>query len=323
MEFVVNPAGASGKSLQRWNEVEKILKEKGAEYSVHFSTHEHRITDICKELTSTGKEVTLVMVGGDGSMNEAVNGIHDFSKTKFGMIPCGSGNDLALGLKVEKNVTKLVEQILENKIVRTMDVGKLTYHHQCDFLDTHTGTIDPRESFETVERKFNISAGLGFDAEICEAVSISKAKRVLNKIKLGSLVYLVEAVRLIFGNKHVPVKYITEDNQEKEYKECTFVVGMNTKYEGGGFQFCPHAEYNDGNLHFLTVDGLSRTKFFLAFPSAYTGGHLAFHGIYEDCQKHVHLQAKEPMWVHTDGEVVCRSKDIEISLCEEKLNLIV
>lgn len=322
MDFVINPAGASGKALKQWQKIEKILEEKRIDYKAHFSTLDDSITDICKRLTSVNKDITIIVVGGDGTMNDAVNGIEDFSKVKFGMIPCGSGNDLALGLNVEKNLNKLIEIIIENKTKRQMNIGKILFHHRCDFLNSYTGKIENKETFEDYERRFNISAGIGFDAEICEAVAVSKAKKVLNKIKLGSLVYIVEAVRLIFGNKHTKVS-LDYGNKIENYNDCAFVVGMNTKFEGGGFQFCPHAQYDDNLLDFLIVDGLSRTKFFMAFPSAYKGGHLMFNGVYENQSNKIHIKTEEPMWVHTDGEVMCKSKDIELSLCDQKLNLII
>ena len=87
-DIIVNPAGAGGKTAAFWKQWEPSFS--GVEYEVHFSSKEHGIKEITQELTSQGRDVNLVIVGGDGSMNEAVNGIADFSHVRLGLLPCGS-----------------------------------------------------------------------------------------------------------------------------------------------------------------------------------------------------------------------------------------
>ena len=97
---------------------------------------------------------------------------------------------------------------------------------------------------------------------------------------------------------------------------------MNTKYEGGGFQFCPHAESDDGLLDVCVGNHLSQFDFFRIFPYAYSGNHLKFKGVTEMKAKEIEIKVEKPMWVHTDGEVNCQSTHIQIHLLKEKLQML-
>ena len=101
--IIVNPSSSSGRGKSKWDKVETRFKQSGVPYKVHFSSADNTIEKICGELTSRGEECSLVVLGGDGTMNAVVNGIKDFEHTKVGFIQTGSGNDLIKGLGVKKN----------------------------------------------------------------------------------------------------------------------------------------------------------------------------------------------------------------------------
>ena len=126
LEFIINPAGGAGQTMALWNRVEKILQEKDVPYQAVFSAPSKGITDIVRELTSAGSEKNIVIVGGDGSMNEAVNGIADFEKTNVGFISCGSGNDLARSMKLVSDPEKVIDVLAREAVVRRLDVLKPT-----------------------------------------------------------------------------------------------------------------------------------------------------------------------------------------------------
>ncbi len=92
--IIVNPAGASGRTGRTWERLEPIFEESGQSYEVHFSSAEKGIGEICHELEQQEKEPAIVIVGGDGSVNEAINGLEHPGSVLFGHIPAGSGNDL-------------------------------------------------------------------------------------------------------------------------------------------------------------------------------------------------------------------------------------
>lgn len=316
-DVVINPAAASGRVKKVWlRTIEPIFQAANVDYNVHFSTLEYNIPEIMRDLTSTQEKRNIIVVGGDGTMNLAVNGIVDFENTRIGYIPCGSANDLAKGLHISKDLETCAKQILQGKVHRCMDVGEVVYLNQENILQKEETSEDGY-----VHHRFNISSGIGFDAHICEEAQISKAKKVLNKIYLGKLVYIMTAIRIIASTKRIPSTMIV-DGKEYAFPALLFSVCMNTKYEGGGFQFCPHAESDDGLLDVCVGNHLSQFDFFRIFPYAYSGNHLKFKGVTEMKAREIEIKVEKPMWVHTDGEVNCQSTHIQIHLLKEKLQML-
>lgn len=315
-EIVINPAGASGHTLKVWKQIEPVFQHSGKPYRTHFSTLEYGITDIVKDLTASHSAIDIVIVGGDGSMNQAVNGIQDFTHTRIGFISCGSGNDLARGLHLSKNYVNNVETILQGKTVRTINVGETIYLNRMNEL-----TREKVSSDGYVHRRFNISSGIGFDAAICQKAQVAPAKKTLNKLHLGKLIYLRVAIETIASTRQTTA-WITTDGKTEKFDQLLFTVAMNEPYEGGGFKFCPYANDHDDILDFCTGNHISKLDFYRIFPYAYRGNHLKFKGVYANKARTIDIRTEEPKWVHTDGEVTCMSSHIRMHLLSEKMNML-
>ena len=330
--IIVNPSSSSGRGKSKWDKLEARFRQSGVPYKVHFSSVSNSIEKICAELTSRGEDCNLVVLGGDGTMNAVVNGIQDFEHTKVGFIQTGSGNDLIKGLGIKMRGTELVDSILRGETVRTCDIGRVTYHNQSSLLDPFTHkplkeasgiTQDSALSPSTGKvRLFNISAGIGFDAAVCQRADSSGLKTILNSIRMGKLIYISEAIHMIFASLMAGMK-ITCDGRETERPRTLFAVVMNTCYEGGGFKFCPDAVNNDGVLGLFGAGDLNRMNFFRIFPTAYNGNHLRFKGLFSDKGKSFTIRSAVPLWVHTDGEVTCKSSEITIDVSPHKLQLLI
>ena len=96
--FIVNPNARSGLGKKVWGNLESILKKRNVPYEVYFTKYQKHATKVTSKITSDGENHVVVALGGDGTVNEVVNGIQDFEKTFFGYIPIGSSNDFARGL---------------------------------------------------------------------------------------------------------------------------------------------------------------------------------------------------------------------------------
>ena len=315
IHIIVNPGGASGRTMDYFRK--KILPLfSGADYEIHFSSQSDSLTQIASRLTdsSSRKEsfVNLAVVGGDGTLNEVLNGIQDFEHTRVGLIPSGSGNDLARGLELPSDPGEIVKRILREETLRQMDVGQTILHDR------------------DVSMLFAVSSGIGFDAQVCHMASDDSVKGVLHKIGQGKLIYLREAVKLILSWESAPAQ-ITYERREGETKdvvrvqdELVFAAGMNHKYEGGGFMLCPKAEADDGKLDLCVVHNLSKTEFFRFFLGAFKGKHVK----HKECvtqarRRSVRIQAQRPLWVHVDGETRYTSVDVQFRTAEVRLNLMV
>lgn len=311
LHVIINPAGAAGKTVRYWQE--KVLRYlKDADYEVHFSSKEYGIGEIIRDLTVPGGYLNLVVVGGDGTMNDALNGIRDFDHTRMALIPCGSGNDLARDLDLPEDLGELCRQILSQETVRTTDIGEAVLND--------SGT----------RRLFCVSAGAGFDAQVCRMADTAPVKTLLNKCSAGKLVYLIEAVKLIFTWKccRADVTYApglcSEGNPAaaEHFDRFVFAAGMNHRFEGGGFMLCPRADDHDGKLDLCIVHDLGILDFFRFFPSAVKGRHVRQKQIVRQARRtSVRIRADRPLWVHTDGEPVGKAADIEFRTAGQKLQL--
>lgn len=301
--IIVNPASRSGKGLRVWrNQLEPVLKRENVPYTVHFSTEKGGVTKtvakLCANCADSAKneQLTLIILGGDGTMNEAVQEIPDEINVTLGYIPTGSSNDLARDLGIPKKPVAALDLILHSGRPRPMDLGKLTYP-------------------DGESRRFCVSCGLGYDAAVTEEAQRSRIKVILNKIGLGKLTYLGIALKQLFASKAVSGRLTLDGGATIDIGTMLFVTGMNHRFEGGGFMFCPGADDSDGLLDLCAVGDLPKLLILFALPTAYKGKHYRFKGITAYRAKQFVLEADTPLWAHTDGEVTRKASRITV-ICQ-------
>ncbi len=297
-QVIVNPTSSSGKGMEAWKEIKTILNRRNVTYEVHMLQNAGEATQVVRGLTADGNEANILVVGGDGTLNEVLNGIRDFDHTKVSCIQTGSGNDFARNMHLEKNVERAIMHLLEQPEEIALDYGEVTVR------------VDACRDSAVRKKRFLISSGVGYDANICEEVSRSRLKAVLNKIHLGKLVYVLIGVKQIFAKKTVRAKLYLDDAPVMKLPELFFVVGMNHMYEGGGIPFCPNADPTDGRLDVCLVKGMSRLKLLLAVVLVYFKKHLLFKDITNHRCKKMRLVTETPQWIHMDGETPYKVREI-------------
>ncbi len=294
--IIINPASRSGKGLQLWNKViEPALTAEGIEHQSYLSQKEGDVERIAREITGGGpkEDIRLIILGGDGTVNEALQGIQDPSKVLLGYIPTGSSNDLARDLGIPKDPRQALERILRTGKEHVMDMGLMAL---------------PDGS----KRRFAVSCGIGFDAAVCEEVSYSKAKRVLNRLGLGKLSYLAIALKQLLKAKAISCELVLDGGAPIRFGRILFIAGMVHRFEGGGFRFCPTANDQDGILELCAVGDLSKLLILFALPTAFFGKHYLFHGVEAYRAKKLQISVTEPLCVHTDGEVLGHFQGITV-----------
>lgn len=302
LQFIVNPASKTGRGKEIWQEAEKVLKSSGVDYEVHFTKKQGHGTELAEKLTRAEGEHILVVLGGDGTVNEVVNGIVRIQDTILGYLPTGSGNDLAGGLGLCADPMTAMEYILENKNHLLMNVG---------VVET-----------EGIRRRFAVSSGMGWDAAVCHEVAVSKLKKLLNKIKLGKFSYVFIAVKQIFAFRTCPVEVQIDDREPVKYRKNFFNAVMNTPYEGGRVMMCPSADWGDDLLDICVVDSVSKPKILMVLPMAYKGWHRFVKGVTIKRGERITLRAERPLAMHTDGENFGYHKEAVMYLEKEKLRVI-
>ena len=315
IHIIVNPAGAAGRTLKYFRRSVLPLFAN-MNYEIHFSSRTKGIEEIVSSLTDPsaipeGTFVNLAIVGGDGTMNDVMNGIRDFEHTRIGLIPAGSGNDLARDLNLPPEVEDIVARIRLEETFRQIDVGETVFHDRGE------------------TRRFIVSSGIGFDAQACHMAQTAPMKSILNRLRLGKLVYIFEAIKLIFMWKSVPASIVYaprghEQPPEDRLEKLVFVAAMNHRFEGGGFMMCPESKDDDGKLDYCIVHDLTVLRFFRFFPLAMSGKHVRHkESVKQARRSSVRIRAEKPLWVHCDGETKYTSQDLELRIADVKLNLMV
>lgn len=306
--FIVNEKSKSGNAKQIWKEIEEVLKVRNVSYQAFVSEYRGHAGKLAAEISAMDDDdICLVAVGGDGTANEVINGITDFEKVRFGVIPTGSGNDLARGLSLSKDPKNGVIHIL-NAMKKTredtwcMDLGEV--------------------SFGEEKRLFAISAGIGLDALVCKKALKSKIKDLLNKIRLGKLTYLVLTVQSLFTMQTADAELIFDQEEGLQKRGMIFTAAMNFKAEGGGVPMAPAASARDGKLSFCEAAGIPKWRTFLCLPFLVAAKHTSIKGFSVTDAKECTIRLNRPMVVHADGEYCGEVMEVHFHCLPGKLRVL-
>lgn len=317
--IIVNPASKSGRGAKIWSMLMPVLEQKDIEYKVFFSAKIGHVTKLVRDLSDSvllrnpESTLKLIILGGDGTLNEAIQGISDFGRVQLGYIPTGSSNDLARDLGLPKDPALILETILKGNVVRTLDLGTLSYGNTNENTDGNTG--------EAV-RYFAVSSGIGFDAAVCEEALSSRFKKALNRMGLGKLTYLSIALKQLVAAKSVSCDIYLDDAKEPvHFRRFLFTAFMIHRYEGGGFQFCPMADATDGKLDLCVVGRIPKPVILFALPTAFFGKHYMFPAIRHYAASKAVVHSSIPLWVHTDGEVSRKADEITVTCTKRQIRL--
>ena len=301
--FIINPASGSGRGLSVWNRIRAELEHLHTEYRFFLLSKRGEAAILARSLSRSAHPCTVVVVGGDGTINEVINGLESFSGITFACIPTGSGNDFVRGLNLEKNPVKALHAILHPQKVRKINIGR---------TETTSGTYS-----------YAVSSGIGYDASVCDSVQKSTLKKLLNRFRSGKLIYLLTALWQLMTMKRQSFRITADGSRTVTLENAYFAASLNLQYEGGGFRFCPDAQSDDDCIDLIVAYNISRLNALCLLPLALCGKHVGHRGIRIIRCKRAEICCRLPMCVHTDGEIPGYFNRVAFSLHSEKLAVIV
>ncbi|MHB9144008.1 MAG: diacylglycerol/lipid kinase family protein [Symbiobacteriia bacterium] len=266
--FVVNPAAGRGRALRVWKSLEPVARASGNDITVHYTTAPGEATRLAAEAAAGGAE-RIIALGGDGTLYEAVNGLVG-TKASFGVIPGGTGNDFCRFLRIPKD-----------------PVGAL---HAA--LGPNTLTIDLGRAWD---RYFLNSAGIGFDAAVCQATN------AVPKYFGGTIPYLVGVTKVLLQFRPLPVTL--EVDGVAVTLPITLIAVANGQYYGGGMHIAPEARFDDGLFDIIKATDLTKPQLLQAVPRLYSGTHLSLPKVSQSRGRRIVVTSDYPIPVHLDGEV--------------------
>ncbi len=286
--FIVNPVAGMGKKLSFVSEINDFCHRKNLKYQVVMTHKPKEAIDLAREASK--KYEVIVAVGGDGTVNEVVNGIVD-SKAKLGIIPIGSGNDFAKQMGLTYNLKKDLEILSEGKI-KVVDLGLVNKRHY-----------------------FINGLGVGFDGEVAYHV------RDFLKYAKGFSGYLLSVFRTLATYKFNRVKFYVDGNKLKEEKILLIATCNGTTY-GGGFKVAPSAKVDDGLLTICFVGKMGKFYAVRNIPKILQGTHISLPEVSTYTGKNVRIKSEKDLFSQLDGEILPPLKEFEVEIMPNKISVI-
>ena len=312
IQIIVNNGAGTGQAHRVWNETQRLLGGYKIKYVAHTTRYRGHATKLAEKIsTMKGTDpIYLLVVGGDGTINEVLNGIKDFDRVRLGVIPTGSGNDFGRNLNLPKTPKESLRQICacirkdqRGEELRRIDLGQVSWE----------GCKNPRI--------FGISAGLGLDALVCKKALTSRLKQVLNRFHLGKLTYLALTVQSLFTMETANAKVITEHGGYILPK-MIFAASMNLPAEGGDVPMAPDASPQDGLLSLSSAAGIAKWRTFFLLPLLVAAKQEGIKGFNIRDEKGFRVVLDKPMVLHADGEYCGDVTRVEFRCLERKLWLL-
>ncbi len=289
-KVILNPVSNHGETKKTIPKIKALLKPR--------ISSEIILTKRPKEAVEIAKEAKgfdlLIVVGGDGTVHEAVNGllVSKNQETALAVIPSGSGNDFAKMIGMPKNISLAVEKILEGK-VKYVDVGKIN------------------------ERYFVNSLGIGFDARVAHLTN-----EIKNEVKKsGLLLYLISLFRILRKDFYTYEVQISVDEGALRNKNITLIAANMGKTYGGGFKITPLAKNDDGYIDVCVVDSLTRNQIPFRLPFVILGKHLWMKKVHYYTAKKLIIKSKKEIPAHLDGELI-KAKEFTVKIIPRALKVV-
>ncbi len=242
----------------------------------------------------------FIAVGGDGTLNEVINGIKLDSTKTIGFLPCGTGNDFARNIYNNFDFKETLNKILsKNFCTKKIDLGSAAI--------TESGG-------KIIEQKFINSLGIGFDAD----VAYQKGKI---KLFSGIYSYIFSVLTTLIKFKPLSVNGLL-DKVNFSGNKLLITVG-NGRFSGGGFYLTPDALIDDGYLDVCMIDNLNRIQILKKFPKAFSDKIKSVSEVKLFKFKEMFAEFLIPVTIHVDGEVISlNANNVKVNILPKVINLI-
>lgn len=282
--WVVNPRSANGATGKVWPQLRgEASTALGSDLSFGFTERALDATRLAREALEKGFEC-IVAVGGDGTVNEVVNGFFRDGKVinpnaALAVMPRGTGGDFRKTFGWDTSIRGAIQRVTRGS-AKPMDVGLLEY-------TGHDGRMGQR-----------------YFANICSfgvSGAVDKAVNESSKVLGGRLSFVVGSMRALVAYRDKKVKISTDGGPEEEVLVTTLAVA-NGQYFGGGMRIAPQADPSDGIFDVTIWSGYGPSDFVLKSKAIYEGTHTRFAGTRTLRCKRISARSDQEVLLDVDGE---------------------
>ena len=281
-KVIVNPMARGGATGKTWPILNTLLRTTGLPFDCELMQGQGHGIELSREAIEKGYNL-VIAVGGDGTVNEVVNGLMDENgecRAALGIISAGTQNDIARMLGIPRDYLRAC-QFFRNFETVKIDIGAV----EC----THNNEIRRRYYINT--------AGIGFVTDVIEGSIPHTRLKVIG----GGIPYAIGVIPKVLNYQNKDL-VICIDGEKREERDFSVVVN-NGRYLGGGRTF-PDATPYDGLLDVAVIGNLSKLEALLNFPLFFTGTYYYPHKIKLHKARNVIVDSPQRLPIQIDGEIV-------------------
>jgi len=280
-KVIVNPVAGAYSTRRKWPRISQLLRHVGLSFDYEYTEGIGHAIELARVAASDGYRY-LVVVGGDGTVNEVANGIlrsTGASITALGVISTGTGCDFVRSVGIPRHYVSACSSVTSSRRL-LIDVGVVEY----------------KSKGQSVQRFFVNAAGIGFDAAVVEATERSP------KHLGGTVPYVTGLLRTLFGYRNKSV--VLRIGDRVEATRILSVVVSNGSYLGGGMHMAPEASLNDSLLDVVVIGDVGKFELLKALPMVYKGTHGTHPKVSIEKAAIITVESSERVLVQADGELL-------------------
>jgi diacylglycerol kinase (ATP) len=274
--FLVNPASANGATAKRWPMLRARAAELGLEGDELLSARPGHLIDLARGVAGDGR--LLVVVGGDGTLNEVANGVVG-TDAEIAVIPNGTGQDFGRTHGIPTKFDDAVRVALTGE-VGALDVGRATFRG----LDGNEAT--------------RIFANVG---SVGMSGAVARRANGMSKALGGRATFYYALVREFARWKNTEVT-VDCDGVERRGPMHDVIVA-NGRWHGGGMKLAPDADACDGLFDVVLIGDVTKLDFVTTSPKLYSGGHVGHPRVDVLRGAVLTVDGASPLPLELDGEV--------------------
>jgi YegS/Rv2252/BmrU family lipid kinase len=280
---IVNPVAGSGKGLDDYPFISRLLRENSIECEAVFSEHHCHATELTVSAIEAGYR-HIIVIGGDGTLHEVVNGIFIQKRVKpeevtIAVIAIGTGNDWIRMYGIPTHYSEAIRAIKEGYTF-LQDVAEFDYEESMVRQTRHMANV----------------AGLGFDAVVNH-----KYQRLKTRGHSGRSLYLWSMIRSFFNHKATGTKIWVDDRLVYNNLIFSIAIGVG-KYNGGGMQQLPSAVPDDGLLDITMIRPLHWWHVIFRLRKLFNGTIYSIGHILHAQGKKIRIESSPEIQLEVDGE---------------------
>jgi diacylglycerol kinase (ATP) len=269
--LLVNPTAGKGRATKVVTSVAARLQQAGANVSILIGHDAADAVALAQKAVADGVDA-VVALGGDGMAHLALNAVAG-TDTPLGIVPAGTGNDLAASLKLPTKDPVAATAVIADRLMN--------------------GTAWPMDAVRVGEKWFGCVLGAGYDSRVND-----RANRM--SWPHGRMRYNLAMVAELRVFKPLPFRITLDDDEPWETEAMLVAVG-NAKSYGAGMKICPDADLTDGLIDVTVIGPISKPELLKTFPKVFKGTHVSHPAVTTRRAKVVKL-VSAGVTAYADGE---------------------